>query len=178
MCDSVRAELHTGMGITHSLVGSEVWVWCLGPRHPELHSSLPSKGPIFAHCSPVLSLLSQTVWELFLWCSTGRWDNRDRRDVYRQDEVSTSEAFSICVLFSCQCSRSSFWPIYSFLSLCVSGTHVTSFLSILDSKHNHFYSSFDNIRHSLVASSFCVKEPVKHSLITIGIYLGREWLAW
>lgn len=76
MCDSVLG-LKWALGWDSKSSGQR-WVWCLGPTCPDLWPSV--QGTYFALCSPVPSLFSQTVWGLFLWCSTWRWSNRDRQN--------------------------------------------------------------------------------------------------
>lgn len=121
MCDSVfRRKWALGWDSQSQVGSDECGVWDQGA----LNSSLLSERPIAARCCPVLSLLSQTVWELFLWCSNWRWSNRDRQATHGKKGrfpegvwiwpgwIQSLETFFMCVSFSSQCSPSFFWPLH------------------------------------------------------------------
>lgn len=185
MCDSVLG-LKGALG-QDSKSSGQWWMWCLGPTWPELQPSVQE-----THCCtlfPIPSLLSQTVWEVFLWCSTWRWSNRDRQDIRGKKGRFPVGCVSpgciqflrgfvylcfilfpvITLIFLAHTSIP--WPFYSVCQVPMP----PSFPSILDSRDNHFYPSSVNIGHSLIPLSFCVKEPIKHSHIIISIYFSIEY---
>lgn len=139
---------------------------------------------------PLLSPLSQTLWELFLQCSP--WRNRDRQDLLHGHRGRFLEA---CILPGwTQFLRGFFhlcFVLFPRLILIFLTLHPSLGLFILYVRYSRpffpiypwfqgqsFLPLCDNISHSPVPSSFCAKEPVQHSHVAVGIYLGREYFVW